>query len=186
MTPAPSLTNHALHDHQRQSHGPSYQQLAERAWTTASNVQRLCRGDARPGYTVVIRLAIAMALTLEETDEMLRVGTTRRCWTSSGHQVPHSTHTPAVGRDGRRRAASAGCDGSQRQRVSPRLLPLWGRPEPSGQCAQHRTARARCFPQHGVAAAPRWPRGVRVRRKSTIYRPQVGLTVRSRSSISQA
>jgi transcriptional regulator with XRE-family HTH domain len=73
ITSAPPLTYHALLDHQRQSHGLSYQQLAERAWTTASYVHRLCRGDARPGYTIVIRLAIAMALTLEETDEMLRV-----------------------------------------------------------------------------------------------------------------
>ncbi len=73
MTPAPPLTYHALLDHQRQSHGLSYQQFAARAWTTSSYVHRLCRGDARPGYTIVIRLAIAMALTLEETDELLRV-----------------------------------------------------------------------------------------------------------------
>jgi hypothetical protein len=73
LKPAPPLTYHALLDHQRQTHGLSYQQLAERAWTTASYVHRLCRGDGRPGYTIVIRLAIAMALTLEETDEMLSV-----------------------------------------------------------------------------------------------------------------
>jgi transcriptional regulator with XRE-family HTH domain len=70
---APPLTYHALLDRQRQSHGLSYQQLAERAWTTASYVHRMCRGDARPGYTIVLRLAIAMALTLEETDELLRM-----------------------------------------------------------------------------------------------------------------
>jgi transcriptional regulator with XRE-family HTH domain len=73
ITQAPPLTYHALLDRQRQTHGLSYQQLAERAWTTASYVHRLCRGDARPGYAIVLRLAIAMALTLEETDEMLRV-----------------------------------------------------------------------------------------------------------------
>ena len=73
LKPAPPLTYHDLLDRQRQSHGLSYQQLAERAWTTASYVHRLCRGDARPGYTIVLRLAIAMALTLEEVDELLRV-----------------------------------------------------------------------------------------------------------------
>jgi len=73
ITHAPPLTYHDLLDRQRQSHGLSYQQLAERAWTTASYVHRLCRGDARPGYTIVLRLAIAMALTLEEVDELLRV-----------------------------------------------------------------------------------------------------------------
>jgi ribosome-binding protein aMBF1 (putative translation factor) len=67
------MTYHELLDRQRQTHGLSCQQLAERAWTTASNVHRLCRGDARPGYTIVVRLAIAMALTLEETDELVRV-----------------------------------------------------------------------------------------------------------------
>ncbi len=71
ITHAPPLTYHDLLDRQRQSHGLSYQQLAERAWTTASYVHRLCRGDARPGYTIVLRLAIAMAL--EEVDELLRV-----------------------------------------------------------------------------------------------------------------
>jgi transcriptional regulator with XRE-family HTH domain len=72
-TIAPTLTYHGLLDQQRQSQGLSYQHLAERAWTTASYVHRLCRGDARPGYTIVLRLAIAMALTLEEVDELLRV-----------------------------------------------------------------------------------------------------------------
>ena len=56
-----------------QSHGLSFQQLAEHAWTTSSYDFRLCRGDARPGYTIVIRLALAMALTLEETDELLQL-----------------------------------------------------------------------------------------------------------------
>ena len=73
LKPLPTLTYHDLLDRQRQSHGLSYQQLAERAWTTASYVHRLCRGDARPGYTIVLRLAIAMALTREEVDELLRV-----------------------------------------------------------------------------------------------------------------
>jgi len=73
ITHAPPLTYHALLDRQRQSHGLSYQQLAERAWTTSSYVFRQCRGDARPGYTIVIRLALAMALTLEETDELLQL-----------------------------------------------------------------------------------------------------------------
>lgn len=49
ITSAPPLTYHALLDHQRQSPGLSYQQLAERAWATASYVHRLCRGDTRPG-----------------------------------------------------------------------------------------------------------------------------------------
>jgi hypothetical protein len=48
------LTYHALLDRQRQSHGLTYQQLAERAWTTGSYVHRLCRGDARPGHTIVL------------------------------------------------------------------------------------------------------------------------------------
>jgi hypothetical protein len=72
-TIAPTITYHVLLDQQCQSHGLSYQHLAERAWITASCVHCLCRGDARPGYTIVLRLAIAMALTLEEVDEMLRV-----------------------------------------------------------------------------------------------------------------
>ena len=73
ITHAPPLTYHALLDRQRQSHGLSYQQLAERAWTTSSYVFRLCKGESRPGYTIVLKLAIAMALTVEETDELVRV-----------------------------------------------------------------------------------------------------------------
>jgi transcriptional regulator with XRE-family HTH domain len=73
ITHAPPLTYHALLDRQRQSHGLSYQQLAERAWTTSSYAFRLCKGESRPGYALVLRLAIAMALTVEETDEMVRL-----------------------------------------------------------------------------------------------------------------
>jgi len=67
------LTYHQLLDRHRQTHGLSYQQLAERAWTIPSYAHRRCRGDARLGYTIVLRLSIAMALTLAETDEPLRV-----------------------------------------------------------------------------------------------------------------
>jgi hypothetical protein len=50
ITHAPPLTYHALLDRQRQSHGLSYHQLAERTWTTVSYVHRLCHGDARSGH----------------------------------------------------------------------------------------------------------------------------------------
>jgi transcriptional regulator with XRE-family HTH domain len=61
ITRAPPLTYHALLDHQRQSNGLSYQQLAERARTTASYVHRLCQGDAQPGHAAR-RLMFAVSL----------------------------------------------------------------------------------------------------------------------------
>ncbi len=67
------ITYHELLDQHRQSHGLSYVQLAERAWTTSSYVFRLCKGESRPGYTLVLRLALAMALTVEEADELVRL-----------------------------------------------------------------------------------------------------------------
>ena len=63
---------HELLGHHRRAHGFSYQQLAERAWTTPSFVFRVCKGEAKPGFNTVLRLAIAMSLPVEDVDELVR------------------------------------------------------------------------------------------------------------------
>lgn len=56
----------------RQRSGRSYDQVAQRAWTSVSFVHRLCKGQAKASRDVLIRLGWALGLTLEELDWLLK------------------------------------------------------------------------------------------------------------------
>lgn len=56
----------------RQRSGRSYDQVAQRAWTSVSFVHRLCKGQAKASRDVLIRLGWALGLTLEELDGLLK------------------------------------------------------------------------------------------------------------------
>lgn len=62
---------HELIENDRRRARLSYGQLAERAWSTPSYVFRICKGLAKPRRDLIIRLCIALDLTVEETDELL-------------------------------------------------------------------------------------------------------------------
>lgn len=88
---------HELVDHHRKAHGLSYHQLAERAWTTPSFVFRICRGEAKPSYTVVLRLAIAIGLPLEHVDELVRAAGYIPLLDLNGTGIPTPTRRERAG-----------------------------------------------------------------------------------------
>jgi hypothetical protein len=63
---------HELFEASRKRAGLSHDQLAHRAWTSPGYTFRLCAGKAKPGRDIVIRLGVAMNLSVEEIDELLR------------------------------------------------------------------------------------------------------------------
>src|SRR5262245_26846438 len=62
---------HQLMENARRRARLSYGRLAERAWSTSSYVFRICNGAAKPRRDLIIRLCIALDLTVGETDELL-------------------------------------------------------------------------------------------------------------------
>ena len=63
---------HELIESARRGAGLSYSRFAERAWTTSSYVFRICNGSATPRRDLIIRLCLALDLTVEATDELLQ------------------------------------------------------------------------------------------------------------------
>lgn len=62
---------HELLDMTRKRAGLSHEQLSERAATSPGYTHRICAGTAKPGRDMVIRLGVAMNVSVAELDELL-------------------------------------------------------------------------------------------------------------------
>ncbi|MBP7693820.1 MAG: helix-turn-helix transcriptional regulator [Anaerolineales bacterium] len=69
MLPAPF---HEMIETIRRRSGISHDQLSHRAWTSPGYTHRICSGKSKPGRDMVIRLGLALNLSVEVTDEVLR------------------------------------------------------------------------------------------------------------------
>jgi ribosome-binding protein aMBF1 (putative translation factor) len=62
---------HELIETARKRAGLSHDQLSSRAQTSAGYTHRICAGTAKPGRDMIIRLGLAMNLSVDELDELL-------------------------------------------------------------------------------------------------------------------
>lgn len=65
------MTFHEQLEDLRKRSGLSYEQVAIRAGTHSSYVWHLCQGKRKPSRDFIWRLSLALALDLEQTDELL-------------------------------------------------------------------------------------------------------------------
>ena len=63
---------HELIEAARKRAGLSHDLLAHRAWTSPSYTYRICTGKSKPGRDTVIRLGLALNLSVEDLDLLLR------------------------------------------------------------------------------------------------------------------